>query len=75
MFFQQINIFIIWTVYFANIKDTFRIVIHVLLKSEQKKNSEQQNKLLDFTRNMDGNNPKVNIYIIYSSTTNKILLH
>lgn len=50
MFFQQINIFIIWTVYFANIKDTFRIVIHVLLKSEQKKNSEQQNKLLDFTR-------------------------
>lgn len=37
MFFQQINIFIIWTVYFANIKDTFRIVIHVLLKSEQKK--------------------------------------
>lgn len=50
MFFQQINIFIIWTVYFANIKDTFRIVIHVLLKSEQKKNSEHQNKLLDFTR-------------------------
>lgn len=50
MFFQQINIFIIWTVYFANIKDTFRIVKHVLLKSEQKKNSEQQNKLLDFTR-------------------------
>lgn len=51
MFFQQINIFIIWTVYFANIKDTFRIVIHVLLKSEQKKKkSEQQNKLLDFTR-------------------------
>lgn len=37
MFFQQINIFIIWTVYFANIKDTFRIVIHVLLKSEQKR--------------------------------------
>lgn len=51
MFFQQINIFIIWTVYFANIKDTFRIVIHVLLKSEQKKKkSKQQNKLLDFTR-------------------------
>lgn len=57
--------FIIWTVQFATIEDTFRIVI--LLPCNQKEFLTEKSTLGLYQKkgkiNMDGNNPKINIYI------------